>query len=256
MLVGIGGNDAGFARIGEACIAPGNCSEQSAAFLHRLDAVEHNIELVYREVHELVPRTTVVAVPYPQPIKDSVGCGQIALGLAERKFIRGFLDQLDDRIEQAAKATDTIYVAPMKNALAAAKLQLCDASNGNHPGLNFVKLTGQGAAIGAAGNRFNPAGWIHDSLHPNVRGHTAMARTFEAWLNANPTLRTTSGFSVGKITAVLHGVDSRTVDLAAVRTWELDQVRALTPWFVAMLVGVAGLWVAVRALWPAATPDP
>lgn len=256
VLVGIGGNDAGFARIGEACIAPGNCSEQSAAFLDRLDAVEQNIELVYREVHELLPHTTVVAVPYPQPIKRTVRCGQIALGLAERTFIATFLDRLDVRVEQAAKATGTVYLASMKNALAAANLQLCDTSNGNHPGLNFVKLSGQGAAIGAAGNRFNPAEWIHDSLHPNVRGHEAMTRIFEAWLDANPTLRTTAAFSVGTITAVPHGVDTRTIDLAAVRTWELDQVRDLTGWFVALLIGLAGLWVTVRALWPAATPDP
>ncbi len=67
----------------------------------------------------------------------------------------------------------------MRSALTDSHLGLCDESG--TPGLNFLDLRGVG---GVALDRFNPGNWIHNSLHPNERGHAAMAAAFTGWLSA------------------------------------------------------------------------
>jgi hypothetical protein len=75
------------------------------------------------------------------------------------------------------------YVDTIETALAGPRLQLCDRRNDGRPGLNFVGLR---SVRGAAEQRFNPANWIHSSLHPNERGHAALLRAFRTWLAQQP----------------------------------------------------------------------
>src|SRR6201999_1896284 len=81
--------------------------------------------------------------------------------------------------------------AEMQQSLARANLQLCtpnptvhhcsDGFSAEH-GLNFVHL---GSVAGYATQRFDPANWLHDSLHPNACGHDAELAVFNKWYATN-----------------------------------------------------------------------
>ena len=71
----------------------------------------------------------------------------------------------------------------MVSALAASHLQLCDPANQGGYGINFVSPESVG---GLPDQRFNPGNWLHDSFHPNERGHQAMLAAFNTWLAQTP----------------------------------------------------------------------
>src|SRR4029450_77545 len=66
----------------------------------------------------------------------------------------------------------------METSLWVPRLRLWDPLNDGRPGLNFLGLR---SVRGAAEQRFNPANWLHSSLHPNERGHAALLRAFQTW---------------------------------------------------------------------------
>ena len=192
MVLRIGGNDIGFATIGQMCVAPGDCSKKSDLWLGALDDVEKELEATYAEVRATFPDGTPIAVtPYPNPIYSPADdgtppkrCDQVSLLFEERKFISEFVTQLNLRIKRAAAAQeddDFHYIADMENALANEGLQLCDPLNRGDPGLNFIGLR---SVNGDPSQRFNPSNWVHNSLHPNERGHAAMVTVFQRWWDA------------------------------------------------------------------------
>ena len=185
-MLTVGGNDAGFATIGIMCLAPGSCDEKASLWLDGLDQVERALRATYAEVRRTFPATPAVVVPYPQPIADAERpCSQVSLTRGEQVFLRRFVTGLDDRMRRAAAAEGLHYLAEMESSLADAHLQLCDPDNGGSPGVNFIGLR---SVNGIAEQRFNPANWVHNSLHPNERGHKAMLRTFESWLTSHQPL--------------------------------------------------------------------
>ena len=106
-------------------------------------------------------------------------CGGVALSEGDRTFVETLLTGLNESVDSAAKSAGFYYV-DMTESLANGQLQLCDQRNHNRPGLNFIGLR---SVSGYAEERYNPANWYHNSLHPNERGHAAMLETFETWLN-------------------------------------------------------------------------
>jgi lysophospholipase L1-like esterase len=192
VLVGIGGNDAGFSHIGEACLAPGNCDvEMTKLFLHNLPVVETNIEAALNAVHKAVPGVPIVAVPYPAPFASASKCNGLLLSGQERAFLSTFLADLDQEVHKAAAATHSYFLAEMEDSLATMNLQLCAPHPSVHHcslgfsadhGLNFVHLQ---SVAGFATQRFNPANWVHDSLHPNPCGHDADLAAFKTWYAKN-----------------------------------------------------------------------
>ena len=185
VVLSIGGNDAGFSTIGLMCLAPGDCNDKQELWLNGLDQVERTLRGTYAEVRAAFPGTPVVVVPYPDPIADAdIRCDQVALSVGEREFINRFLSRLNDRVRRAAADEGFYYLADMQRALAGSHLQLCDPRNDGRPGINFIGLR---SVNGIAEQRFNPANWVHNSLHPNERGHAAMLRVFQNWLaDASP----------------------------------------------------------------------
>lgn len=192
VVLSIGGNDAGFSTVGLMCLAPGDCSERQERWFQGLAQVEDNLALTYAEVRRTFPDSRVLVVPYPDPIYDGTeaagarpapNCDQVALAAGERRFIGDFVAALNDRIEAAAgdPGLDFEYLAGMETVLADAGLQLCHPDNDGRPGLNFI---GVRSVSGESYHRFNPANWTHNSLHPNERGHEAMAARFGCWADA------------------------------------------------------------------------
>lgn len=254
-IIALGGNDAGFSDLGEACVAPGDCSDEQNLFLGNLRRVRSALVTTYQSIRAALPATPVVVVPYPQPLADVRSCGAIALTIHERMFIRNFLTSLNQIIHSAADQVRFYYLDTMENALAAEHLQLCDPANKGGYGINFVSL---GSVNGLPDQRFNPVNWLHDSFHPNELGHQAMLDAFDAWLDNHPGL--TSGNSSLARDAPIAAVDlasGLTLPAApscsfdstlnscqtVLRKWDFRQILALWPYSICILIGLIGLWM-------------
>lgn len=256
VIVGIGGNDAGFATIGEICVVPGDCSSQRALFERNLPAVRRALVATYSSIEKALPGIPVVAIPYPQPIADSQRCDGVALTRPERNFIRSFVDQLDSTIRAAADQAGILYAAEMKDSLAVKNLQLCAVSKSS-AGLNFVDVH---SVNGLTAQRYNPSRWLHNSLHPNDRGHAAMLETLETWLDANAAALTTTSQrsadlpdpTVASGAAVTEPEPPCSMTVSdnpscqrIARQWETQQLRNRAWWIGgAVLAGLLLLWAA------------
>lgn len=184
VVLSIGGNDAGFASVGMTCLAPGSCNSALPRQLWtggNLDRVQNRIRQVYADIDATFRSTPVAVIPYVNPIGDAAPCKDAALESGDVDFLSGFLPALNSRVEEAAKEYGFYYVSDVEDALAKRRLQLCDAVSTDRPGLNFIGFRSVG---GLSEQRFNPAKWAHNSLHPNERGHVAIHEAFQRWLTA------------------------------------------------------------------------
>ncbi|MFB6810084.1 GDSL-type esterase/lipase family protein [Streptomyces sp. NPDC056387] len=251
VIVTVGGNDAGFAILGEACLAPGDCVTQKPVFVDNLAKVRRDLVATYRYLRAAVPADVpVVAVPYPQPIAAADRCSGVALTKAERDFVRAFVEQIDTTMRDAAHAAGITYMAEMKDSLAPQRLQLCQRRKGA-AGINFVDVE---TVNGLAAQRFSPAKWLHNSLHPNERGHAAMRAAFTTWLDSHPELLPPAPPdqepATGSAAAEPEPLCGMTFQAAnahcqvRIRAWELEQVRSRWPWLLLVLFALAVLWVA------------
>jgi hypothetical protein len=129
----------------------------------------------------------VLIVPYPQPIRDRT-CSYSLLTQAEHQFVNRFVGQLDGTLRQAARDAGFYYLDAMEGAFGD-RLRICDRPP-SEIGVNFVALK---TVQGVVDQVVNPANWIHNSVHPNERGHEAMAAVLEAWMRAHPDPSPTPG---------------------------------------------------------------
>lgn len=256
VVVGLGGNDAGFSTIGVMCLAPGDCSDKGALFADRLPDVGKALEATYDEIRREFPAAPVLVTAYPAPIYGDNGkpasCDGVALSKNDMAFIRGFVTKLNATVRVAATSRRFYFLGEMEDALKDSHLQLCDKDNGNRPGINFIGLRSVG---GVAEQRFNPANWYHNSLHPNERGHAAMLQVFEQWrathrkpLRDAPVAATSAhaaaGASPEPLCDLVGGGSSTTercVDKAA--AWTRGQLADALLW-----PGLWGLQIAVATL--------
>lgn len=171
VLVSIGGNDVGFSDIVQACLLPEECSVLQPRLADEVDElgdVDEDDDLVdlYRQLRGLVgDDTPVVVVPYPRLIDGGDPCG-IGLSEGEQVFVAGFIDALADEIRRAAEAAG---VHVFEGSLTAFEgIQLCDdAAGANHLRLDPPE--------GDWRIRYLPNKLVHNSMHPNERGHEALA---------------------------------------------------------------------------------
>ncbi|WP_405786707.1 SGNH/GDSL hydrolase family protein [Streptomyces sp. NBC_00029] len=268
VIVTLGGNDAGFAILGEACIAPGGCEEQESVFTSNLPKVRGALTATFRSLRKALPAgVPIVAVPYPQPFDTPDSCKGVALTKTERDFIHRFVDEVDKTMFDAATDANVgiEYLAEMKDSLKAHRLQLCQGRKSD-AGINFVDIA---SVNGFASQRFSPAKWIHNSLHPNERGHEAMLDTFTTWLDDHPELLerrapTGQGQATSQALSAPEPECSMTKNPGnphcqdRIRAWELEQTRGRWPWLLLVLFGLAVLWaasIAVFSLLPGTGPS-
>jgi hypothetical protein len=186
VVVSLGGNDAGFSTIGIMCLAPGDCIDKRDLWERNLDEVGSALKATFDEIRAEFPTAPVLVVPYPAPIytgKRDEPCDEVALSAKDKEFITQFLPALNKTVREAARSRRFYFLADMQRSLRDAHLQLCDPDNDKRPGVNFIGLRSVG---GIAEQRFNPANWYHNSLHPNERGHAAMLQVFEQWRGDHP----------------------------------------------------------------------
>lgn len=198
VVLSIGGNDAGFGEIGRTCVGPGDCIEIGQQFLNdprRRDdpqptngppgagmpesvaSIADDLDAAYERVAAAVADgVPIVVVPYPTPITNGGEC-ELLLTEAERRFVNGYVDELNLVIEAAAARHGFLYLEAMESALRDADSLLC-AESGAEAGLNFIKLN---PTAGSIRDSLMPTNWTHNSLHPNADGHRAMAAAARRW---------------------------------------------------------------------------
>ena len=184
VVVSLGGNDAGFSTIGMMCLAPGDCSKKRSLWEDNLPSVASALSVTYDQIRDEFPTAPVLVAGYPAPIHTSESCDDVALSKGDMSFVSDFVKKLNDTVDETATSKG-FHFLDLEPALADEHLQLCDPDNDGRPGLNFIGLRSVG---GFAEQRFNPANWYHNSLHPNERGHAAMLEVFARWRaeNLNP----------------------------------------------------------------------
>lgn len=189
-LVSIGGNDANFAKIGQACVLAGDCSEIGQHWLDALEqprafdadrpedtsTLESELVDVYRRIGEAVGGAPVVVVPYPDPLRAS-GCDFSLLTENEHRFISGYVEQLNAVVASAADQAGVHLLDTMPSALAGARI--CDSDK---RAINFISPS---PISGAMEDSLNPINWLHNSFHPKPSGHELMAREAMNWFAAN-----------------------------------------------------------------------
>jgi hypothetical protein len=156
----------------------------------------------------------------------------------------------------------------MKDSLAAKRIQLCATSKSN-AGINFVDLR---SVNGLMAQRFNPARWLHNSLHPNALGHAAMLDTLDTWISRHPGITAAGRMPAEVAEGVVTEPDppcSMTVtdNLSCQQEaldWELGELRSRAWWAVgSVLLGFLLLWAVtvvivgrVRGLRRSSRPQP
>jgi GDSL-like Lipase/Acylhydrolase family len=182
VVVSIGGNDAGFADIATACLAPGTCVERGQIWLDRLRSVADRVFDTYAAIRADTHGVPVLAVPYPVPISDKK-CSYSQLGPDEHRFLNRFVIQLDRAVEDSARRAGVHYLSDMEDALERGKLRICDAEDEQDVGVNFIRVR---SVEGVTDQVLKPYTWLHNSFHPNEAGHKAMATALEAWISSSP----------------------------------------------------------------------
>ena len=186
VLVSIGGNDAGFADLAIACIAPGDCVQRGEQWLSRLQQVADRLDTAYDEIRAAVgDDVPVLVVPYPQPINAvRKELRLLAAGVAGAPLPQRVRDPARQRRSEGRPAAGAYYVAAMKTVLEDAQMRICDTgSNQDALGVNFLAISDTEGLIDQLAN---PMGWLHNSLHPNERGHREMTKVLASWMAAHP----------------------------------------------------------------------
>jgi lysophospholipase L1-like esterase len=256
VLLSVGGNDAGFGSIGQACVGPGDCSELGDVFLDGLRTVEPKLDVTYRDVRRVVGADVpVIVVPYPIPITESGACPNVFLSTNERHFVVRFVEQLDQVVKSAAERAGFYYMGPAELALKDAQNRLCEGAD--QPGLNFI---GWNPKAGSLWDSLNPANWVHNSLHPNQAGHQAIFAAARKWFESHPTLHVpdpsgaprrvvptmASLFKFGSL-KLCGNTTANSCDVKH-RGWLYDQSRRLfTSVFLALVLAAIGAWLMVQA---------
>ncbi len=198
IILGVGGNDAGFSRLGTTCVGPGNCAELATAFTRsttpdpatvdpsdlgpaELEDIGDDLHRAYDHVALAFPGVPVVVTAYPQPVSIGSPCPSVLLDNDERLFINEFVSALDVLVEREAIEHGFGFLEDLRGSLQSHGLQLCDPSNHGNTGLNFIGLNPK---VGTTKDYLDPTAWNHNSFHPNERGHQAMADTAIAWFAA------------------------------------------------------------------------
>jgi lysophospholipase L1-like esterase len=204
VLVSMGGNDALFGTIGRTCLLPVNCAELAPAFLDNLADVEDELAGAYADLRAQLPGVDVVVVPYPGPIYGE-RCDESVFSADEHAFLHDFTAQLDQTVANAAARAGLPVVDTMPAALNGMRFCEPDAED---VGVNFLAAN---SVLGTLEQSVNPTNWLHNSLHPNARGHEAMRSALVTWLRRPPNLHPTrlqAGAGPSALTAAAGEADT------------------------------------------------
>ena len=153
VFVSIGGNDAGFGDLVEACLLPGDCSLGGQPRLDRLgNELEPKLDNLYGKLFDRFG-DRVVVIPYPVPIRDT-GCDIFDSTFTDREhlFLHGFTDQMDSILQVQASKHGLRFVSDMRNLFMDDVVRICDTDAPN-AGVNYV-------ALNPVGGEIEPTSWV------------------------------------------------------------------------------------------------
>ncbi|NOX29476.1 MAG: hypothetical protein GXP35_05430, partial [Actinobacteria bacterium] len=139
VIVSIGGNDAGFGRIVQGCLLPGNCADRSDDWFANVDAAGPKIKDAYAAIKDAAKDTPVVAIPYPNLLAE-VPCNMV-LTSAEQEFLVELIARLNGVVAAAAAAAGVHVFEAASSAFDGRTLCADD------PAPNFVHLSPAGGGF-------------------------------------------------------------------------------------------------------------
>jgi len=198
ILLSLGGNDAGFAKIGAACFLPGSCDNAlDASATPALEGVTARVEDALTKARELFPTSPMVVVAYPQmfgPDADQCG-GQVPFNGTETNALRNFVDALNRAVGAAVASVGGGQVVHFTGATRA------------YDGERFCELDASGSLVEPTAirslafqptdgddlvDRLGPAKIIHNTFHPTRRGHELVTAKLLEFLDEGCHLGTVS----------------------------------------------------------------
>ena len=120
-------------------------------------------------------------MPYPNPVNEE-GCDWSLLTADEHRFLSGFVTELNAVIASEAAQRGFYFADKVTTAFGEAHLRICDDTP-KKVGMNFFAAN---PVAGVVEQSVNPRNWIHNSFHPNKKGHDALQATIASWIRANP----------------------------------------------------------------------
>jgi len=168
VIISIGGNDAWFGAVAQACLAPGSCAEHRTTVLQNVEEIGKRVYAVHASVRALTD-APIVAMAYPLAFSD-VSCSDAPITEDELKFIIEFTEVLNDRLATSAKRAGVNWFGPSMEAFAGARI--CDTDSVAD---SVVNLTNVNPQQGALLDRLNPLNWLHGNAHPKAEGHARIA---------------------------------------------------------------------------------
>ncbi len=178
VLISIGGNDAWFGVVGQACFAPGSCAVHRTTVFQNIEAIGQDLANLYRKVKGTVGHDVpVVVMPYPLTLTPE-GCDRSPLAVDEHEFVYEFTEVLNRQVRaQAAGAGVNFFEAGIE---VFGDYRLC----GSDPGEDAVNTVHLNPQEGGVVDRLIPTHWIHGSAHPTPLGHALIADSLTPWLDA------------------------------------------------------------------------
>jgi lysophospholipase L1-like esterase len=277
VLVSVGGNDAGFSKIGTACVGPGSCAAIAGQMVddgepgpspevpgepdgaEDLASIGDDLDEAYENILAVLhnPDIPVIAVPYPVPLSATGDCDDLLLDKAERTLLVHFTAALNAVIEAKAHEHGLLYMDTMETALESYGTRLCDG-DGARAGLNFLAFNPK---AGSERDNLNPTNWTHNSFHPNAEGHEAMLNAAIDWFRDNPALTldaetesdppplTLAGIYGGDpVPAQCEPADEQECEFDRHHWLEAQATRLYTRTLVPLGLATIGLWLLLTPL--------
>lgn len=178
VLISIGGNDAWFGTVGQACLGPGTCEVHRNILLRRAVDVDDRMGFAYKAIKDTVAEhvggeVPVIAMPYPL-IMTETGCEDSPLTRQEHQFLFEFTDVLNESARVQASLAGVNYFSPGVTAFEGARI--CDDDEW---AVNVLDINPK---EGTLLDRILPTNWVHGSAHPNELGHERTADALTPWL--------------------------------------------------------------------------
>jgi lysophospholipase L1-like esterase len=177
VLISIGGNDAWFGAIAQACIAPGDCDKHRTTVLRNVKGIGDDILEVYREVRELVDPVPVIAIAYPLIFADT-SCDESPVSQKELEFLLELTEVLNDRAHKSARQAGIHFYSASVDAFEGERI--CETAKGDA----VVNVAHFNPQEGRLLERLNPTNWVHGSAHPKPAGHERIVLPLSRYLDA------------------------------------------------------------------------
>lgn len=182
VTLSIGGNDAGFSTVLQACIAklPWStaCTDQDAAVNQRIVRLRASVLQVLGAIRARAPLARVIVLGYPRPFPAEPGDTVDNLGVDDQRWINGVARRLNDAVKAATAEYDR-GIAAFGGPGSAEYVDAYDAFDGHEVGRAQPYVNGLDVDLGEL--TVKP-----DSYHPTGDGYRRFGELINRQIAAGP----------------------------------------------------------------------